>query len=1252
MAQPTKSEAIKNFLTASTHADLANRYSLEMECQVNVAQDGGKRIDGDFRGRQWHGFTDDITTWKPIRIPYNAATDPSFDDSIMSFDLAAHAEGIGMTGWNWARRESLWVGFDFDAITGHSTTHKGKLTDKELQIVQSAACEIPWVSVRRSTSGNGLHLYVDLEPVETANHSEHAALARSIIGMMSGLVGFDFHSKVDVCVPADTWIFTAKGPAQVKELIGKATRVVVDGNIYDSTGFFSTGQKQVFELVTTSGYRVKATDNHRFLTNDGQWREIKNLRPGYGIQLQCHKNIEWDGTGGSWEDGYILGQLFGDGHFVSRQYGLDYQHQLEFFPNDHCLVDFVANLFPEYPNISRNSSNAYEITSPYLEELRNRYGLDVDKNITSHLESESSDFLAGFVSAFFDTDGNADCNHTHVELSQSNLLRLEAIQRILLRFGIRSRINKEREAGQMTIQDRVVNCKAKYVLTIGRENVLIFNERIGFKHPVKKRLNQQNIDRILKRLYGKRKLATESFQDTIKSITPMGVMEVFDINVDKVHAFDANGFTAHNCGGNMWVWHRKMRNTQGLTLIKEGEVLRRISDNWREHIPVIKNIRAKTLPSIIEESPVPELDKLFDDLTGQRTNVQLDEDHKKLVAWLNENNCHAYWDQDRWMLVCHTADLKKAHDDLGLRGIFETATRQSSAYNCFAFPWRKGAWAIRRFSPGVQEHSSWSQDGSGWTQCYYNRDPDLATAAKSSGGDEHAKGGFVFRHASDACAAASLIGVTIPTLPPMFAGRPAKMKESKDGRLVIEINQESHDKGGEGLPGWIPEGKVWSKIFNANLRQPSEVEAGNYDDVIRHIVSTAGEDCGWTINTAGTWVGEPINHVKLGLQGALGLNPKEVTSVLGAAVLRHWRIVCKPFQPEYPGDREWNRKAAQFVYNQTESRDNLQYGTWMKVLNHIGRGLDDTVKVHGWCRSNGILNGADYLKCWIASLFQKPTERLPYLFLYSPEQNAGKSILYEALEELMTHGVARADQALVNTQGFNGELAGAVLCVVEETDCSSSKYAYNRIKDWTTAKMFPVHPKGETPYTVINTTHWIQSANSAKYCPVMPGDTRITMIRVKPLEPQDLIPKTRLLEMLRKEAPDFMAEIMNLEIPPSNDRLNVPVLVTSENTEAQKSNMTLVETFCHDYCHEVDGEMIRLSEFYQRFSEWCDAGDLNKWTKHYTSANMPPQYYKGRLPTDGQFYFGNISWEPRSPEQGIKPRLIIKGDKLVPMEED
>lgn len=195
----TRTEAIKNFLTAKTFSDLAALYNSNMEVQVSVAQDGGDNLEKEYKGRRYTVFTDGLSEWKSFRIPLNANSDPEDNDGPMAYNLEAHAEGIGTTGWDWMHRVSKWVGFDFDSISGHAEAHRGKLTDEELLEVKRKAMEIPWVTVRTSTSGKGIHLYVFLPDVPTANHTEHAALARAILAQMSAIVGFDFRAKVDAC---------------------------------------------------------------------------------------------------------------------------------------------------------------------------------------------------------------------------------------------------------------------------------------------------------------------------------------------------------------------------------------------------------------------------------------------------------------------------------------------------------------------------------------------------------------------------------------------------------------------------------------------------------------------------------------------------------------------------------------------------------------------------------------------------------------------------------------------------------------------------------------------------------------------------------------------------------------------------------------------------------------------------------------------------------------------------------------------
>lgn len=884
---PTKTEAIAAILKHSTHADLSALYNANMECQVNVAQDGGELVAGDYQGRRWTGWTDGLTTWKAFRIPWNANTEPSYEDSDLKFDLQSHAEGIGMTGWDWKNRCSRWVAFDFDSITNHKTG----LTPAELQAVKDAISNIPWVSIRASTSGSGIHVYAFLDPVvETANHTEHGALARAILGQLSALVGFDFQSKVDTC------------------------------------------------------------------------------------------------------------------------------------------------------------------------------------------------------------------------------------------------------------------------------------------------------------------------------------------------------------GGNMWVWHRKMKGTNGLTLLKQGIPLDKAPINWKDHIHVTASKKTRNMPSFITEAKTDE--DIFEELCGQNTQVPLDDEHKKLIDFLKSTEALWWWDQDRHMLVCHTSDLKAAHTALAMRGIFETAAtgkEHGQDQNCFAFPMRRGAWSIRRHTRGVQEHTTWDQDGNGWTRTYLNREPDFRAACRAFGGVEAENGGFVFKEAELAIRAATALGAYVQ-VPPRLNGRECILEvHKKDGRLICKIKHETSDPT-EKMEDWLIKKDNWIRIFNVNTSGPAEAEIGNYDDLVRHLVTESGEDYGWLVNVGKQWRGEPLTHVKLAL-ASMNFNPLEVTTITGTAVMRGWRMVNRPFQPEYPGNREWNRNAAQLRFSLNPDKDNLQFPTWKKILSHCGSGLDQAISESGWCKANGITSGSDYLQCWIASLIQEPLQPLPYLFMFGP-QGSGKSIFHEALDLLITKGYQRADNALISSSGFNGELENAIICVVEETDLRKNQNAYNRIKDWVTSRHLNIRHLYQTPYHVPNSTHWIHCANDHNACPIFPGDTRITMMFVPALPPTDQIPKKTLILQLEKEAPDFLTAMMNLEIPKSNDRLNVPVVTTSEKTATQDQNRNELERFIDEYCFKIPGESIKFSEFFDKFIEFVDPNDVANWTKIRLGRELPPDCPRGRATWDNsQFHIGNISFTDVPP---TKKKLIVR----------
>jgi hypothetical protein len=83
--------------------------------------------------------------------------------------------------------------------------------------------------------------------------------------------------------------------------------------------------------------------------------------------------------------------------------------------------------------------------------------------------------------------------------------------------------------------------QAVHELVISGDNLAVFADRVGFEDDAKSA-------RLAAGLAGyRRQLNRERFTARVQALTPDGVEPVFDVTVEHIHAFDANGLMVHNC---------------------------------------------------------------------------------------------------------------------------------------------------------------------------------------------------------------------------------------------------------------------------------------------------------------------------------------------------------------------------------------------------------------------------------------------------------------------------------------------------------------------------------------------------------------------------------------------------------------------------------------------------------------------------------------------------------------------------------
>ena len=384
----------------------------------------------------------------------------------------------------------------------------------------------------------------------------------------------DFVTCTNPCVTADTWVHTSEGPRQIRDLVGQQHTTYVNGELFSTTseGFFSTGVKPVLSLQTQEGYRLRLTGNHRVLKVTAQtryrqyteWAEAKDLRPGDRLMLHDHRVLEsWEGAG-TFDEGWLLGSLVGDGTFALNARG-EMQGILGFWGEDNSvMLSHAIGLLNQIEKRSRlgrsYSVSGHQATAQHkgvvattrLTELAQRFGIERgNKTVTAAVEQASFVFYQGFLRGLFDADGSVQGTQSKgvsVRLAQSHLENLEAVQRMLARIGIASKLyQNRRDAGERLLPDGKDGfssyfCKAQHELIIAGDNLGRFAEVVGFQDSTKAKK--------LECLMGQyvRTPNRERFSVTVAEIEADGFEEVYDCTVPGPHCFDANGLVAHNCG--------------------------------------------------------------------------------------------------------------------------------------------------------------------------------------------------------------------------------------------------------------------------------------------------------------------------------------------------------------------------------------------------------------------------------------------------------------------------------------------------------------------------------------------------------------------------------------------------------------------------------------------------------------------------------------------------------------------------------
>ncbi len=398
------------------------------------------------------------------------------------------------------------------------------------------------------------------QDAEIFEHELTYALIHQIFAFNSPVwfnVGTNSPQQVSACQPYDALVSTPAGLIPIGKLVADDA---VGTKVYDAQGLTSivatkfNGVKDVLRLHTKAGYTLDVTADHLVWRSSGmgtgQFVPAGTLAPGDKLEW-CRREAPGETEIDQLEiaEAALAGWLQSDGFVGQYSSGTNRALTVEAMTVTDAELDWVATalarVFPgihqhERQVVTQNTALDCRRTRLYGESLRAfvvRWDLltrGVNMVVPERLYTAPLPVVAAYLKSVFQAEGfvSARSASTVVEVDMISEHLIRGIQRLLLRFGIFSRVGFKPDS-----RDSRKGCWTVRLQTAGDRR--IFADEIGFIDPVKAEKLDRSFD-----LPGL--AARNSKRLEIAEIESLGAMEVFDIQTESGEYLSGN-LRVHNC---------------------------------------------------------------------------------------------------------------------------------------------------------------------------------------------------------------------------------------------------------------------------------------------------------------------------------------------------------------------------------------------------------------------------------------------------------------------------------------------------------------------------------------------------------------------------------------------------------------------------------------------------------------------------------------------------------------------------------
>ncbi len=328
------------------------------------------------------------------------------------------------------------------------------------------------------------------------------------------------------CLHKDTYMQTSNGLEKITNV-----KNVSDSVKYHEATSWKVGIKKVVKVVTNSGFEYIVTPDHKFMLNDGEWCEAKDLLDKY-IKFDID-NKAWVGYDPYPNADYrILGFELGDGNYHKASKRMKYIYATP--DKDDEVVSIIERVFDDKFYVTNDNKKMINIPSNSV--YANAFvGKINDRVIPDWVLQLPKKRMQEFLSGLFSANGSNLKKYHKIQLVSSNNGMLAQVQQMLLLFGIKAKLWVHNKSHDVKFSNGTFTCNTSYHLVLSRISYKIFLDTIGFIQTYKNGYNSASFNE-------------ETYYEAVVSIQDAGEAEVWDFSEPVNNYGISNGAYVHNCG--------------------------------------------------------------------------------------------------------------------------------------------------------------------------------------------------------------------------------------------------------------------------------------------------------------------------------------------------------------------------------------------------------------------------------------------------------------------------------------------------------------------------------------------------------------------------------------------------------------------------------------------------------------------------------------------------------------------------------